>query len=479
MAGNEADTVYVAGGDVNTSFPVVAKSEDAGSTWAPVFKVVNNENIATGWVGYQGDLHWWWPELALGFTVAPQDADRAIITDFGFAHTTEDGGTTWHQAYVKRSQENPAGSPTPTALAYSTVGVEDTSGWWLTWPGSDVVLASLTDIRGMRSANGGDSWVSGPGIGLTENSTYAMVEHPGTGTIYAATSTVHDIYQSTYLTDARIDGGDGRVLVSTTEGTSWTEIEDFSHPVVYLALDPNDGETLYASVVHSSAGDIYVTHNLSLGASATWTRLASPPRTEGHPLSIHVLDDGSLAASYSGRRDGGGAFTTSSGIFYSTDGGLNWLDRSHGDMHRWTKDLVIDPNDATQNTWYAAIFSHWGSFPNEVGGLLRTVDRGQNWERISDLYRVESCTVDPSDPNTLYASTEVNGLWVTHDLGVAAPSFEEVADFPFSHPVRMFYSPEGSLWVTTFGGGLFEESADIFGDGFESGDTSAWSSSQE
>src|SRR5688572_7669477 len=85
-------------------------------------------------------------------------------------------------------------------------------------------------------------------------------------------------------------------------------------------------------------------------------------------------------ACYSARRAGSPlAFTASSGVFVSTNGGQSWQDRSHNGMRYWTKDVVIDPHDPNQNTWYAAVFSGWGGAPNGLGGLYRTTNRGVNW----------------------------------------------------------------------------------------------------
>ena len=79
--------------------------------------------------------------------------------------------------------------------------------------------------------------------------------------------------------------------------------------MLWLTPHPTNANILYASVIHTNAGGIYITSNLLSGASSTWTRLAVPPRAEGHPLSVHVLRDNSLACSYSGRRDPTGTFT--------------------------------------------------------------------------------------------------------------------------------------------------------------------------
>ncbi len=452
----DIDTVYLAGGDVDTSFPIVFRSGDGGGSWVSVFRTSDNANIATGWSGNGGDHDWWYGEYALGLAVAPTDPDRVVLTDLGFVHVSDDGGVTWRQAYVDRSGENPVGAPTPRGRAYSGSGLEDTSSWWLEWADRDTVAAGFSDIHGIVSTDGGRSWSAGVSHGLPDNSTYCIVADRARGLLYAATSSVHDLYQSTHLTDDRIDNGVGRVMVSSDRGANWQTLRDFGLPVVWLALDPEDPERLYASVVNRTEGGIWTTGELGRGPAAKWTRLAQPPRTEGHPLAVRVLPDGALAVTYSGRRDAGGAFTTSSGVFLSTDGGASWEDRSDPAMLRWTKDLVVDPHDPSGDTWYVAVFSHWGSPPNEVGGLYRTRDRGATWQRVAELYRVESCAIDPVDPERLFLTTETQGMWSTTNLRAATPLFTPVAGYPFRHPTRVVFNPfdPGEVWATSFGNGL-------------------------
>jgi photosystem II stability/assembly factor-like uncharacterized protein len=458
MALNDANVAYVAGGRIYPcdNFPMIYKTTNGGDTWTDVFRTTNNKNIATGWSGAGGDRDWWYGEYALGFAVCPNNPSRVIITDLGFAHVTEDGGATWRQAYVQAAYQHPAGSSTPRGKNYAGNGLEDTSVWHLEWLNADTLFASFTDIMGILSRDKGQTWINGSSLGLPYNTTYYSLKHPVSGKVYAATSSRHDMYQSYVLADAVIDDEAGNVIVSGDNGQTWETLHDFGHPVIWLALDPNQPNTMYASVIHSTLGGIYVTHNLGAGAAATWTRPGLPPRTQGHPLCIRVLNDGALVASYSGRRDANGDFTDSSGIFLSTDGGATWLDRSDPNMRRWTKDVVIDPHDPAQNTWYTAVFSHWGSPPYNAGGLYRTTNRGQSWTRISSLFRVESATVHPRDPNTLYLTTEIQGLWLTRNLRQASPTFTQVADYPFRHPTRVLFNPYnlGEIWVASFGGGL-------------------------
>ena len=473
MAENNSDIAYLAGIDQSTGNPTVLKTSNGGSSWDPVFNTVGNQNVTTGWQGSGGDLEWYWGETALGFAVSPNDPNRVMITDFGYVHVTDDGGANWQQAYVEPATENPAGSSTPKGGAYTTNGVEQTAAWWMHWASPQTILTGFSDIRGTRSTDGGHTWTVGSAIGLPHNATYHYAEHPTTGRLYAATSTAHDMYQSTYLSDARIDGADGHIMTSSDDGASWQLLHDFNHPVVWLAQNQTNTETLYASVAHSTQGGIFVTHDLSNPSGPSFTRLNSPARTEGHPFNVHILDDGNLLASWSGRRDPSGAFTASSGVFLSEDGGATWSDRSDPSMMRWTKDVVVDPHDPDQDTWYAAVFSHWGSAPNDVGGLYRTDDRGINWEELGDFYRVHSIAVDPNNPDFAYVTTETDGLWITENLTDDTPTFSLDETYPFMQPVRVFFNPHnpGEVWAASFGGGLRvllsspDGNADFNGDG--------------
>ena len=461
MSLNDVDVAYLAGGGINNCFghngPIVYKTTNGGNTWNRVFLTDNNQNIATGWQGSGGDKEWSYDEYVNSLAVCPNDPNLVVITGLGFVHVTDNGGDNWRQAYVEPAYENPAGSPTPKGKYYRGNGVEDTTSWWLHWTGQSTIVAGFSDISGIRSIDNGQTWATGSSLGLPHNSTYCIIEHKKSGRLYAATSSVHDLYESTRMGDSELDGGTGSVVMSDDGGQTWQTLKNFNHPVAWLTTDINDKKTMYASVVHSTLGGIYVTHNLRDGSSATWTKLSKPPRTEGHPYNIRVLKDGALVATYSGRRNASGAFTMSSGVFISTNGGKKWRDRSDLNMRRWTKDLIIDPNDSNQNTWYVAVFSHWGSPPNEVGGLYRTTNRGKNWTRISDSYRVESATIHPDHPNVLYFSTEAEGLWRTENLNYNNPTFTQVGDYPFRHPIRIFFNPSNhnEVWATNFGDGLW------------------------
>ena len=458
---NDVNTVYAAGGNSTNGVPVIYKSITGGAIWNQTFETTLNNNIYTGWSGDGGDRGWSYGEYVLGLAVAPYDANHVAFTDLGFVHVSTSGGTQWKQAYVSTADQNGIASNTPVLKAYNGIGLENTSHWWLCWNSNQQLYSAASDINGIRSDDGGNSWRMM--AATTQNTTYYVLKHPVSGHLYAATSTVHDMYQTTYLTDARIDAGQGTVRFSSDNGNTWQTLHDFNHPVIWLAADPGNSNRMYASVIHYAMGvgegGIWKTDNLSAGNASTWVKLNNPPRTEGHPFNIHVLNDGSLVATYCGRRNAAGTFTASSGVFVLPPGGTAWTDRSDAGMQYYTKDLVIDPADPLQNTWYACVWSGWGGAPNGLGGVYKTTDRGLNWNRIfSGADRVTSITIDPWVNGAAWISTETEGLWRCTGLNTASPVFTRDHTFPFRHPERIFCKTgnPSEVWVTTFGGGLYK-----------------------
>lgn len=448
------NTFYAGGWNSSTSFPVIYKTVDGGESWNEVFIADNNQNIATGWSGFNGDHNWWYGEIVFGLDVAPNNPNKLIFTDFGFAHVSDDGGLNWRQAYVDDAYTNQAGSATPQNQSYAGNGLENTSCWQMHWTSEDDMIISYTDISAIRSDDGGEKW-SFNYDGINYNSVYHIVKHPTTGTLFAAVSSIHDLYQSTYLTDSQIDGGSGGILYSLDNGDNWNMLHDFNMPVIWLAIDENDPNKMFASVVNSINGGIYKTTDLNNLSTSSWSQTTAPARTEGHPYNIAVLADGTIVSTWCARYDNG--FTNSSGVFTSTDDGSSWTDVSMNDeMHYWTKDITIDPNDINQNTWYVAVHSGWGGPANDKGGLYKTTNRGQQWELVFDSHRVESSTVHPTDSSILFVTTHSEGLWYCDNATSQTPIFSQVESYAFQHPTRVFYNPYdvNEIWVTSFGNGM-------------------------
>jgi photosystem II stability/assembly factor-like uncharacterized protein len=459
MALNNISTAYIAGQQNDDyGYPALYKTTNGGMNWELSLLVTNNQNVFTGWEGAHGDSDWGYGGGALGLAVAPNDATKVAESDLGFLHLSTNGGVFWRQAYVNPADENPTNAPTPKGRNYSGIGLEPTSCWSIAWADSNHVVAGYTDIKGAISADGGNSW-SFAYSGDSYNTMYRCIKSPASGILYAGTSSVHDMYQSTHLTDASIGNNTGAVLFSTNKGVTWQTMVNFACPVIWVELDPVNANRLFASVIatNMNVAGIYVSTNIQNGTAAAWHRLAPPPRTQGHPFNIHALNDGTLVCTYSGRRAGNPQeFTASSGVFLSTNSGNSWTDCSDPNMYYWTMDLVVDPNDTAQNTWYAGVYSGWGGPPNGLGGLYKTTNRGLAWTRLNSDDGVSSCAFNPLNSNELYVTTESDGFLFSSNINSASPTLTQVMSYPFGQPERVFFNPYNTseMWVTSFGNGI-------------------------
>jgi hypothetical protein len=458
MAANNINVVYLAGNDNNTQYPEVLKTSNAGGLWTHVFNTANNENIQTGYCGSGGDLGWDWDQYAFGFNVSLSDTSYAVLTGEGFTHVTSDGGETWQDAYVPRTDLNPANANTPTGKYYHPNGIEVTSQWDLMWADSLNLFSGCTDITAIKSIDDGNTWSFDYTYLSNFNTVYKFLKNPVNGVNYAATSSIHDMYESTHLTDANDDHGSGEIDYSTDGGATFNTMNSFGSPVIWMALDPTNSDRMYASVVNHSGGigGIWMSNNIQLNASATWTQCNAPARTQGHPFNIRVLNDGTIVASYSARINSSDKFTDSSGVFVSTDQGTTWADRSDPGMQYWTMDVVIDPWDTTQNTWYCGVFDNWGGPNNTLGGLYRTTNRGVSWIRIDTLSWVYSLTFDPVHRGQAYITTQQEGLWFSSNIEATNPVITLLPQYPFRQPNRVYFNPYNAneIWVNSFGNGL-------------------------
>ncbi|OWY24836.1 exo-alpha-sialidase [Sphingobacteriales bacterium UPWRP_1] len=470
MAQNDISTVYLTGAFSVTNNtggkPAVYKSVNGGA-WQSVFLYLQNQNIYTGYRGHQGDFDWW--AIWTGITVAPFDKDKVCLTDMGEAHLTTDGGTTWAGIYLQPADRNNMGvwGAATQNRYYHSNGLETTVSRWLTWCDPQTIWACYDDIGCSRSIDGGNTW------GFTYNGILGNVQSEecqnsvltADGTLYTCTGNCRGImYGPLVLSDAQIDPYGGLIYKSTDKGANWTVLKNFGRPVTWIALNPGNPDQMFAMIANYANGDggLWVTNNLSAGASATWTHKPNPPRTEGHTLNVLVLNDGNLVTTYSARRDAGGNFTASAGVFISTDGGNSWIDRTAPEMQYYTTNLTIDPSDTTQQTWYTGVETHWncpGGCP-DYAGVYKTTDRGQNWTRIFPAsgsgIAVYEAKVNPYQPNQMYICSMQNGLYYTNNLNAATPAFTQDAAYPFEEPMRVFFNPynPAEVWVCSNGNGL-------------------------
>lgn len=130
----------------------------------------------------------------------------------------------------------------------------------------------------------------------------------------------------------------------------------------------------------------------------------------------------------------------------STPEVLPWVMRGPGNVGGRTRSILVDPDDATGNTWFAGTAS---------GGIWKTTDAGDNWIDVApDLPNLSATELSmaPSNSNKIYAGTGEgyggigmvtgNGIFVSEDKGQTWSVISSTEDnVKFSYVNRIWVDP--------------------------------------
>lgn len=146
----------------------------------------------------------------------------------------------------------------------------------------------------------------------------------------------------------------GGVWKSNDAGTTFNPIfDEYCQSIGAVTLDPNDPDNT-----------IYV------GTGETWTR---------NSVSI------------------------GNGLYKSVDGGSNWKKLGLEKSER-IANIIVNPSNSNE-VYVAVLGALWGD--SEERGVYKSNDAGQTWNKLLYVNAKTGCadlTMDPSDPNVLYAS---------------------------------------------------------------------------
>jgi photosystem II stability/assembly factor-like uncharacterized protein len=104
------------------------------------------------------------------------------------------------------------------------------------------------------------------------------------------------------------------------------------------------------------------------------------------------------------------------GIYKTLDGGKSWQNMGLKNS-RQIGMIAIDPHDSNV-VYVAAEGSVWG--PGGDRGLYKTLDGGQNWEKILDISEntgINNVVIDPVNPDVVYATSEQRRRHVNIRIG--------------------------------------------------------------
>lgn len=201
-----------------------------------------------------------------------------------------------------------------------------------------------------------------------------------------------------------------------------------------LGMAPNNPDVIYAGT-----GESNVRNSVSVGAGVykttdggiNWSFLGLEDTRHISRVLVSAHDQdtvfvGALGSIYapSGTR----------GVFRSTDGGENWDKTLYIDEYHGVSDMDIDPSNP--NILFAGMWKFerkpWTHRSgSEEGGVFRSIDGGQSWEKIENglpkLIGRIGVKIAPSNPNVVYviAESDEGTLFRSDDRG---ETFTKVTD---------------------------------------------------
>lgn len=280
-------------------------------------------------------------------------------------------------------------------------------------PQDDAIVYAATSLGVVKTVDGGESFLE---LGQKTSVIFTMVVNPSDRDV---------IY---------IGSSAGNVFVSTNAGLTWTRANQGLPPanILDLAIDPNDG-TLYASAERQG---VFKSSNGGASWQATETAII------GALQVVSLTVDASEGTIY--------AAAANAGIYRSANGGASWEAIITGFSGDVASQIVVD---ASSNTLFAAALNEPGNF----SGVSRSTDGGTTWTNSSDglaTESVESITIDPINPGTLYAATPM-GVYRSTDSGVSWQPAN--VGLETTQVTRVLVDPLNAnvLYAATHGSGVF------------------------
>ncbi len=403
-------SVEICEGDPDIAYAIaggVQRSTDSGKTWTVV------------------DEHPWGPPgvnpgTAIDIQCDPRDSDRLFVNGYGGGNfVSEDGGKTWKTAsrgYTGARMADIALAADDSGLVYASgrTGVFMTTNGGADWLGrnyentnlerggvavdptdsSHAFLLSSAPEEPVETTDGGLTWTV-VATGFTDT-TQTDVTRMIADIIYSPRDaktlfglvTNHGTWMGGEL---GVDGDGGGIIVSRDSGKTWTATGLTTGNAVSLAIHPDTGGPLYASV--SSKG-LYRSDD----DGETWTRANANPLNAADTKDIHFYvavdpaDRNYLVAGFH-----------NNGIALSSDGGTTWTASSSG-MSPETNVVEVVFDAANPGVVYAC---------STNAGVFYSTDKGLTWQALNDGLSVKAVVKLElsADGSVLYAATIGGGVF--------------------------------------------------------------------
>jgi photosystem II stability/assembly factor-like uncharacterized protein len=310
-----------------------------------------------------------------------------------------------------------------------------------------------------KTTDGGTSWRP-----LTDDQATLFM-----GAIALAPSDADIIYAGTgEATNSILSFSGHGILKSSDAGNTWTQLatdifERRTISRIVVSPEDPDPDTVYVAVagggVQGIGGNMGIWRSTDGGATWTNTTAAISTTQSFTDVEIDPTNPQILFAAV-------GSFRGSAvnGVYKSTDGGDTWS--VAGNFPQGTRDgritVAIAPSDP--QVLYAAIAGsgQGGTQLGQVMPIKKSIDGGNTWFDFQNRPPLDSqgwyglpLAVDPSDPNTVYASaggldiiesTNSGVSWFSiNSVGAHAPHVDHHA-FTFDANGRLLDGNDGGIW---------------------------------
>ena len=429
----------------------VAKTANSGTDWQLVWKEsgVAAKNVEDNWITPRFGPAW--AENPLSLTVAQQDANLAYGTDLGRTMRTTDGGATWTAVYSRKVDD----------AGWTSRGLDVTNSYGIHFDPFDPKrqFITYTDIGLFRSEDGGVSWMSSTAGVPSEwmNTTYWIVFDPEVrGRMWSVNSYTHDIPRPKMWRHNSVLNYRGGVCISDDGGKNWTKSGTGmdESAATHILLDPTSPVNARVLYVAGFGRGVYK----SSDGGHTWA-LKNTGITQHEPFAWRLArsSNDTLYVVIARRSEDGSIGNPGDGALYrSTDGAEHWQPVALPEGTNAPNGLAIDPQ--SPDRLYLAAWARAAGEHGDGGGIFLSEDGGKNWKQVLDKDRhIYDVTVDPQDPNVLYAAGFESSAWRSADRGL---HWSRIPGFNFKWGQRVIPDPlhRDEVYITTFGGSVWHGS---------------------
>lgn len=431
----------------------VAKTVDDGQTWKLMWKesLAPARNVHDAWITQTFGTDWGENPLMLG--VADQDPNLCYATDFGRTLATTDGGRNWYAKYSRRVPD----------ATWTTTGLDVTTDYGIFFDPFNIKrqFITYTDIGLFRSEDAGKSWASSiRGVPREwSNTTYWVAFDPKVrGRMWSVNSGTHDLPRPKMWRHTSTETYKGGVCRSDDGGRTWTKSNAGMKETAAtdILLDPTSPPQARVLYVTGFGRGVYK----SSDGGATWS-LKDAGIAQREPLAWRLAraSDGTLYLVVARRSEDGSIGNDGDGALYkSTNGAETWTRVALPAGVNGPNGLAIDPRNPRR--LYLAAWARAVGIHGIGGGIYVSDDGGETWKHALDRdQHIYDVTIDPRNPNVLYAAGFESSAWKSSDRGehwrrIAGPNFK------WMHRVIPDPDVPGNIYVTTYGGGVWHGAAD-------------------